>query len=460
MLARMNTSTSRGSVLVRALGPLVLLLLAPAAAAETPTCGLGKEFHAGRRKALAERLEKGVLLVRGLPDTRDYVAFRQDKTFWYLTGVESPGAALVMDLDAGTQTLFVHEPSKRKEMWEGEIWDSDDSWVREVTGIEDVRPARELMARLDELLDEGDVVWISKHPHVALSGCYDRAGPDDRRRHEDPLDGRASREDALEAQLIERFGVEVKDCAPELNDLRLVKQPAELRAMRRAAEVGAAAMSEAMRSTRPGVGEWELDAVMSFVHRRMGAAGAAYAPIVGTGANSLVLHYTASSRRARADEVVLIDYCPEVEHYTCDITRTWPVDGSFDERQAELYDAVLDAQKAGIAAVKPGARIIDVERACRRVLDDRGFARMIRHGACHLIGMEVHDVGDWSKPLVPGVAFTVEPGLYEEATGIGIRIEDVVVVTADGCEVITSGVPKERAAVEAMVAEEGLLELD
>jgi Xaa-Pro aminopeptidase len=230
--------------------------------------------------------------------------------------------------------------------------------------------------------------------------------------------------------------------------------------MRRAAEVGAAAMAEAMRSTRPGLGEWQLDALMSWRFRHDGAAGPAYYAIVGSGPNSCVLHYSANSRTLGAGEVLLIDYAPEFDHYTSDITRTWPVSGRFSERQAEIYDAVLAAQEAGIAAVRPGGTIQEVEEACRAVIAERGFSRLVRHGACHLIGMEVHDVGSGRKRLEPGVAFTVEPGLYDEEAGIGVRIEDVVVVTEDGCEVITRGAPKARAEVEATVAERGFLDAE
>jgi Xaa-Pro aminopeptidase len=197
---------------------------------------------------------------------------------------------------------------------------------------------------------------------------------------------------------------------------------------------------------------------MSFVHRRLGAAGPAYHAIVGGGANSLVLHYSASTGRLHAGDVVLIDYAPEVDHYLMDITRTWPVGGAFTERQAEIYDAVLAAQKAGIAAAKPGAKISDVEKACSAELKARGFSKLIRHASCHYIGMEVHDVGRSNKVLEPGVVFTIEPGLYEKSSGIGVRIEDVVVITEDGCENLTDGAPRERDEIEALIAEVGLLD--
>jgi len=424
-----------------------------------PVCGLGKEFHMGRRAELRERVGSGLLIFRGLPDTRDYTAFRQDKTFWYLTGIETPNATLVMDAGSGREILFLPSPSPRKEIWEGEMWDSGDDWVRELSGFDEVKESDQLLDTLRELLGDRKTIATSMQPWIGLGGGYDRAGPHDARRKLDPLDGRPSRAEALAERLKAELGVEeVVDVTSHLLSMRLVKQPAEIDAMRRAGRSGAIAMTEAMRSTSPGVGEWELEALMSYVQIREGAAGPAYHAIVGAGANSCVLHYSANSKLVGEGEVVLIDYGPEVDHYTTDITRTWPAGGRFTERQAELYDAVLAAQEAGIAAVAPGKTIADVSAACRKVLEDLGFGDLLRHGACHYIGMEVHDPGDYSAPFVPGVAFTIEPGLYEESTGIGIRIEDVVVVTEDGCEVLTGLVPKQRAAVEKAVRDAGVFE--
>jgi Xaa-Pro aminopeptidase len=422
----------------------------PAVAAKSDAvrkCGLGAAFHGGRRQALLAKLEHGVVLVRGLPTTREYTRFSQDKTFWYLTGVESPNVSLLMDAKSGKQILFLPPANATAELWEGEIWDASDAWIGELTGFKDVRPSNELMSVLKEWTANEKTVWISKEPHVELSGCHDRALPFDRRREKDPFDGRASREDALEDSLKEKLQVEVKDMSPVMAEMRRVKTPEELDAMRRAGRAGAVAMLEAMHATKPGIGEWEIDALMTFVHRREGADGPAYYSIVGSGPNALVLHYSACSRTLQPHEMLLVDYAPEVDHYTSDITRTWPTDGAMTPRMTELYDAVLSAQEAGIAAVKPGKTMQDIDKACRKVLQTRGFGKLMPHGACHYIGLEVHDVGDNSKPLEPGVCLTVEPGVYEAASGIGIRIEDVVAVTESGCEVLSGGVPKDRKTV-------------
>ncbi|MFT7678670.1 MAG: Xaa-Pro aminopeptidase [Planctomycetota bacterium] len=422
-------------------------------------CGLGKAFHAGRRAALAKSLGKGVLVLRGLPDPRDYKSFSQDKNFWYLTGVESPNVAFVMNLETGKEVLLVSRPSAFAEQWRGEIWDTDDAWVTNITGIEDLRTSRELLDTIEELRTDDGPIWTIGAPWVTLTSAYDSAVPYVKKRKRDKLDGRASREDALAAKLGEHFEVEVQDATDALYDLRLVKTPEEVAAMARAGRAGGLALAEAMRSTRPDLGEWELDALMTWVQQRHGADGAAYAAIVGSGVNALILHYNTSNRRMRAGEVVLADFGPEVDHYVTDITRTWPVTGTFSKRQAELYQAVLDAQTAGIAVAMPGATLSEVDQACAAVLKERGFEKLMAHSAVHWIGMEVHDPGVRNRPFVEGMAFTVEPGLYETSTGIGIRIEDVVVITKDGHRVITDACPKQLDEVQRLVKEQGVLDL-
>lgn len=424
-----------------------------------PVCGLGASFHAGRRALLRERIGQGVLVFRGLPEPRGYRPFEQDKSFWYLTGVEGPGAALVMDAESGREVLLLPKPNARFEDWDGELWDSADEWVGPLTGFSEVRPSTELEAVIEELLgeDEKRSLWTSLYPNVAGMDASDRVMAFDRRQEQDKLDGRLSRERALAEYLEQRFERPVQDCARELIVMRFVKTPEEIDALRRAGLSGALAMTEGIRSTRPGLGEWELAALMSFIQVREGARGPAYYAIVGSGPNSCVLHYSAVSRSMRKGEVLLVDFGGEVDQYTTDITRTWPVDGKFSPEQAELYDAVLAAQLAGIAAVKPGVTLGSVGEAANEVLRERGFGKFIRHGVSHYIGLEVHDPSPGLK-LEVGAVFTVEPGLYDPERNIGIRIEDVVVVTEDGCEVLTADVPKSRADMERLVGEEGILD--
>jgi Xaa-Pro aminopeptidase len=424
-------------------------------------CGLGKDFHAGRRAELARRLKEAggdAFVLRGLPAPRDYRPFSQDKMFWYLTGIESPDAALVIDLKSGAETLFLPGASPIYETWNGERWDVGDKWVADLAGFKDIRGQKDLLSALDDLVDEKGVVWTSLQPNVVLTGAFDSASGYDEAQENDPLDGRTSREKALQAHLKEKLGAEVKDASPVLNAMRWVKEPAEVDAIRRASQAGALAIAEAMRSTRPGLGEWDLASLMSFVQTRAGARGPAYGAIVGSGPNSCSLHYLAAARRMQAGEPLLVDYGPEVDHYVTDITRTWPVSGRFEGRLKELYEAVAAAQQAGIAAVKPGASLADVDGAARAVLQERGVAALLNHGVCHSVGLEVHDPGPRGGKLEPGGVFTVEPGAYDTQLGIGIRIEDVVVCTQDGGEVLTSAVPTTIEEIEALMKQQGILD--
>ena len=428
-------------------------------------CGLGRDFHAGRRAELRERVGEELMVFRGLPHPRENLAFRQDKTFWYLTGIESPDVSLIIDGETGLEILFLpeHTPAlAMSEAWEGEKWDASDEWVSELTGFEHIRETGELLDVIEELLGDRERIGVSLHPPIVLSGSGDTAGGFVRHQKDDPLDGRMTRADALAEHLTSRFDVETFDVAPVLAEMRRVKQPEEIVALKHAATAGAIAMSEAIRSTRPGIGEWELDALMSWTQLREGAAGKAYEAIVGSGAAACILHYQANNKIMNEGEVVLIDFGPEVDHYTTDITRAWPVNGRFTERQREIYGAVLAAQKAGIAAAKPGVTMGEISNICSRVMAEHGFSAedgYVKHGACHYVGMAVHDSGAYGAPAEAGVVFTIEPGIYDEENGIGVRIEDVVLITEDGCEVITKLVPKEIDEIEALVAERGVLDV-
>ena len=458
-------------------------------------CGLGKEFHAGRRALLREKLEEGIFVLRGLPSARGNLRFTQDKMFWYLTGIESPDAALVIDIKSGREILFLPPPSRMFETWNGERWDTGDEWIADLSGFEEVLAQKDLEATLAELISglsgiviappeenaeakpngappqegveanpyaligKGVTVWTSLQPFVQITSAYDSATSFVVARKKDAWDGRVSREQAFKGHLEETFGVEVKDAARTLNAMRWVKEPVEVEAVRRACESGSKALIEAMRAAAPGVGEWEIASLMSFVQVREGASGPAYTAIVGSGKNSCALHYLHASRVMEEGDALLIDYGPEVDHYVTDITRTWPVGTKFEGRMKELYEAVLAAQKAAIEAVKPGITLRDVNQAAVNVLRERGVAGLLNHGVCHSVGMEVHDPGPRGAVLEPGVVFTVEPGAYDWKLGIGIRIEDVVVCTEDGVRVLSDGVPKEIDEIEALMAEAGVLEL-
>jgi Xaa-Pro aminopeptidase len=264
-----------------------------------------------------------------------------------------------------------------------------------------------------------------------------------------------------------------------LHELRLHKRPEELAALATAAEISCDAHLLAMRRGRPGVHEHELEALINHTFRSRGGHGPGYNTIVGAGANATVLHYIDNRSQIRDGDLVLIDAGCEYEHYTADITRTWPASGRFTAPQRRVYDAVLATQKSAIAMVRPGITLDDLHDHCIRHLteamlelglftgtvdervSDQSFRKYYMHGTSHWLGLDVHDVGAYTqggkaRPLEPGMVITVEPGLYiaaggdapAELRGIGVRIEDDVVVTADGHDVLTRACPKEVDEIE------------
>jgi Xaa-Pro aminopeptidase len=265
-----------------------------------------------------------------------------------------------------------------------------------------------------------------------------------------------------------------------LHDMRLHKRPEELERMRRAAAISAVAHREALALARPGVNEQEIEAAIDYAFRRLGGAGPAYPSIVASGANATILHYIDNDRRLESGDLLLIDAGAEYDHYCADVTRTYPVGGKFGEDARRVYDVVLAAQQAAVDKVAPGVTFDDVHDAALRVLvdglrtlgvlsmsaaeaiDKAAYRPFYMHRTSHWLGMDVHDVGkyrleDKSRVLAPGMVLTVEPGLYFAQSvegsaaryrGIGVRIEDDVLVTDGGHEVLTAEIPKEAADLE------------
>jgi Xaa-Pro aminopeptidase len=244
-----------------------------------------------------------------------------------------------------------------------------------------------------------------------------------------------------------------EDIAPVIDSLRAVKSPEEIEVMRRNGRTSAEGVRQAMLATRPGVFEYEIEAAAMAVILKRGARSAAYAPIVGSGPNSCTWHYDENSRRVEAGDLVLMDFGADLDHLAMDITRTWPASGRFTAEQKEIYRTVLEVQKACIEAYRPGATPKDVRDHVAKVMkakgiDPRGLEGSFGHG----VGLSVHDV-PLGGVLKEGMVFAIEPALYYPDKAIGIRIEDTVLITKDGCEVLTKDVPKEIEAIERLLAQ-------
>ena len=413
------------------------------------------DWHAQRREALLDFLadhDPGVVVLRGAGVNDDYREFRQDNNFWYFAGVTTPNAVLVMTTDSREQYLLVPAVGPMDERWQGNLIDPEEA--KALTGIPNTGPigARsvELKKLLEELLPGREKLYMQKLPAENWMMSRDNLSSWERAALTDGYDGRLSREAQFAKRLEEVHGVEVADMTVSLDGLRVIKTPEEVEAMRRSAAASGAGHEAVMRSAMPGDFEWQLAARMTYEFQMAGGMGlGGYAAIVAAGLNACTLHYNENKTQLAENEVVMIDYGAEYNHYIADISRSWPTGRKFTERQREVYQAVYDAQEAAFAACKPGSNLSKVHQAAQKVITERGFGRMW-HGTSHWLGMSTHDVGRMNAAFEPGMAFTVEPGIYLPQENIGVRIEDVVVITDEGYELISSMIPRHPDEIEKL----------
>jgi len=416
-----------------------------------------KDYFAERRHILLERIGNSVAVLRGMPDTREYIPFRQDNNFYYLTGVETPGAMLLLDGSRQRSILFLPSRDEGKERWEG-VRLYPGLQAQSTTGMDAVMELSEFDTELEKRMEGVRILYTPFMPYEAAATSRDRALQYEAERRDDTWDGRKSREDAFRDALQEKFDVPVsiRDVSPFLDEMRRVKDGHEIDRLRSAGRIGSLGLKEAIRSTAPGMYEYQLAAVAEFVYLWHGASGNAFFPIVGSGPNSCIPHYYTNQRMMEAGDIVVMDFGPDYGYYESDITRTFPVSGRFDPEQAKVYGVVLEAQKAALRAIRPGSSFKDIEDAAEKVLQRHGYDKYKIHAVSHYVGMAVHDVGE-SERLEPGVVIAVEPGVYIQEKNLGIRIEDTVLVTEKGYEVLTGDVPKEIDEIEKLMASESLL---
>ena len=427
---------------------------------------------AARRKRLLEAIGDGIALFPSAPSAirnRDVEhSYRQDSDLFYLTGFDEPESALVLtnQHDEHGQVLFVRPRKREREIWDGPRAGIEGA-VRDF-GVDVAFPIEELPKRLPDYL--GNVERL--HYRLAQNDAADAKLFDCLN-----LLRRGSRRGVTAPEAI-------IDSSAYLHEMRLRKSAQELDTMRTAASITKEAHLRAMQSARPGVHEYEVDAELLHVFRKHGSERAAYDSIVGSGPNATILHYRAGNRVMNDGELLLVDAGCEHDYYASDVTRTFPVNGKFSDEQRAIYEVVLATQKAAINEVKPDVSLQDIHmRAIRTItegllaigllegdvdtlIEEKKYEPFYMHRTSHWLGMDVHDVGRYyvdgeHRKLEPGFVLTVEPGIYiatgnqdveERWRGIGVRIEDDVVVTASGFEVLTADIPKEVDEVEAACA--------
>jgi Xaa-Pro aminopeptidase len=448
-------------------------------------------IYAARRARVFEEMERrggGVMLLPAAEEKQrnadNEYTFRQDSDYAWLVGLDEPQGAAVLVARGGQRrlVLFVRPKDRDREIWTG--FREGVEGAKERWGADDAFTVGELDARLPELLENVPTLWW-------------RLGQD-------------AGWDARVARMVAALGMQKRTgkAAPGaivepgriLHELRLRKAPEEVARLRKAAEITAEGHFAAMRDGKPGRREYQVQAEIEYAFRRRGGNGTSYGTIVAAGANSTVLHYQAGSAELKDGDVCLVDAGGEYDLYAGDVTRTFPVSGSFTPAQRDLYQVVLAAQQAALAEVRPGATLDGIHEGTVRRLTEglvslgllkgpvedriaegnalaklkagtpehkaapRGFFKYYMHRTSHWMGLDVHDVGDYvrdgkARPLEPGMVLTIEPGLYvaaddadapAELRGVGIRIEDDALVTETGCENLTAAVPKEIDEIEAV----------
>ena len=441
---------------------LVVLALLAVVWPSSPTAerlGYAPEEFSARRERLAALLGQGTLVMFGATSAAPGLRFRQDNDFFYLTGNESLNAALVMDSATGEAHLFLPKLSAGEIRYEGPNWieEPDATRTYEFASIQPLPMLQEflterllaqrLLTRQRGVQQSGgpgaDTVWTRLSERDTVNSSRSDAAVTTTRRLANPF-AQHPTEDALRvAALRERFPSHgMQDVTPHLDRLRLVKTPREIEILRHNGQISAQAIRRAIAATAPGRFEYELEAEATHWMFKHGAQAAAYPAIVGSGPMGNRWHYEDNGRQMAAGDLVVMDYAGSLDYLAMDITRTWPVSGRFSDAQLEAYQTTLDAQKAIIAAIRPGVTRETVRNIAEDIFRTRGFDPRYAYVG-HYVGLSVHDVGDWSLPFEAGMVMAIEPIIDIPEQQLHIRIEDTILVTPNGAEILSTGLPKE-----------------
>lgn len=414
----------------------------------------GSDYRA-RREALAKKAGGVIVLVAPLEGLDSEYGFRQEDNFYYLSGITVPGAALLIapaveaqgetPARAYTEILFLPPRNLRLEKYTGPQLGADDPQAPKLTGFDRVEEMGKLPDEVAKLLANGRPIVYTEVPSNG---------------------GNSPSMDALAFLKHSTAMVFFQDVKSMITNQRTVKDAGEIALIRKAVDDSAAAHLAAMKAVKPNVKEYEISALMDYEWGRRGCERPSYSPIIGSGHNSTVLHYSDNTNTMKAGDVVVIDAAAECSMYAADITRTLPINGHFTPRQKEIYDIVLGAQEAAMAAFQSGKSMLvgDGENSLNKVARDyikshgkdlhgQPLDQYFIHGLGHYIGLNVHDPGDYKVPLGPGMAFTIEPGIYIPEENIGVRIEDDFLVDADGKLIkLSAAVPSKAEEVERVMA--------
>ncbi len=384
--------------------------------------------YKARREGLMKEMGEGVAVIYA-EGQEDGDGYRQGSNFFYLTGVSEEGAVLVLAPKERTFREFLFLPSRdpEAERWTGER-EPLGAGLRKKYGFAKILRTGSLTSAVLGLATRSPVLWQLMPPKASGTRPLDL-----------DLYGR------ITSQLA---GVSVRPLTQALPRIRSRHSAGEIALIQRAVRISEEGFRAAVLEIRPGNSEGHVEAEAERVWKSLGARRPAYASIVGSGPNSTILHYPKSERVMKDGELILMDMSAEFARYASDITRTFPVNGKFTARQKQIYEVVLKAQKAAFDKVKPGAFLEDLDATARKVIEDAGFGDNFIHGLGHFVGLDVHDVGLTQEPLTAGMIFTIEPGIYIPEEKLGVRIEDVVLVTETGAKILSDGLPRAAEEVE------------
>jgi len=421
---------------------------------------------------------QGIAVVQGTSGVPGFSLVRQSNDFYYLSGVESAQAYLLLNGRTRRTTLYLPRRDDDRERGEGKVLSVEDSLLLiQLSGVDRVRGLEGLSEDLtgaDLLRPPAMTLFTPLAPMETGNDSRDELLAGQARIAADPWDGRPSREAHFVRLVAERFPqFAVRDLSPTLDAMRTIKSAAEIALIRRATQLAGLGIMEAMRSTAAGVYEYQLDAAAKYVHYLNGARGDGYSSIIGGGTNAFMGHYFRKTDPLRDGDLVLMDYAPDYRYYTSDVTRIWPVNGTFTKAQAALYEFIVEYRDAFFRHIKPDVTADQVlDRAAadmRQWLVGKTFAspahrKAVEEGLVfrghfqHPVGMAVHDVGRVrGVPLKAGMVFTIDPMIWIPEERLYIRIEDVALVTADGVENLSGFVPARISDVQQVIAEQGMV---
>ncbi len=416
---------------------------------------LSKDEYAKRRTALMKAVgNKGVIVLFGLHIPFGANHFRQDNDFYYFSGVRDHDGILVMEAATGRSSIYLPKLTGRKLRFDGGNLLSD-SVALEKSGLDAAYPEAQFNEYMDALgKKSGEELYLRLM--VGDDNGNGRFGMTAKNlsNMQRPFVKHCSRDEERIKKIKKIYpGLKVKDITQAINNMRIIKTAGEIAILRRNGKISAAAHCRAMKATRPGGYEYQVEAAAIYEILKNGCLGPAYPPIVASGKNAYILHYNRNNAPTKAGEMILMDFGGELDNLCIDITRTWPVTGKFTPRQREVYQVVLDVQKAIIKCLRPGITHAQIREYVDKVMKEKGTKMKWPKGRInHFVGLSTHDVGFPGMPISEGMVIAIEPGMYNPEDGFAIRIEDTVLVTENGCEVLTKDVPKEIKEIEALMA--------